>query len=144
MTGKPSLMIRIAIGKIIGLVVGLIMVVILPFLLPGIGWMERWAFLFWYVTVGAIIGVFGVITWHPILKLPLPWWIRATVLGAWTNFVLTLFIYDRLAEMMVNMFGENGLLSSPFWFVADGAAVGLLIGYFATRFGGEGPESAGH
>ncbi len=54
------------------------------------------------------------------------------------NFVLTLFIYDRLAEMMLDLFGEGGLFLSPFWFVAEGALVGLLIGYFATRFGGEG------
>jgi hypothetical protein len=35
--------------------------------------------LLWYTTLGAIIGVF---TWHPVLKLPLPWWIRAQALGA--------------------------------------------------------------
>jgi hypothetical protein len=57
------------------------------------------------------------------------------------NFVLTLFIYDRLAVMMLELMGENGLFMSPFWFVAEGAIVGLLIGYFATRFGGEGPET---
>jgi hypothetical protein len=54
------------------------------------------------------------------------------------NFVLTLFIHDRLAEMMVDLFGEGSLFLSPFWFVAEGAVVGLIIGYFATRFGGEG------
>jgi hypothetical protein len=44
---------------------------------------------------------------------------------------------------MLSFFGPNGALSSPFWLVAEGAVVGLLIGYFATRFGGEGPETAG-
>ena len=40
--------------------------------------------------------------------------------------------------MMTNTFGENGLLSSPFWFTTEGALVGLVIGFFATRYGGEG------
>ena len=143
MFGKPSLVTRIAIGKGIGFVIGIMAVFLLPYLLPEPGMMLRLAFLFWYVTVGAVIGMFGVFTWHPILRLPMPWWIRAPAIGAWLNFVLALFIHDLLAEMMVHVFGENGALSSPFWFVADGAVIGLLIGYLATRFGGDGPQTAG-
>ena len=109
--------------------------------LPGTDWMLRWGVLLWYTTLGAIIGVFGVFTWHPILKLPFPWWIRAPLLGAWMNFVLTFFAYDLLKAVMVDMFGQNEILTSPFWFVLEGAIVGLIIGYFATRFGGEGAET---
>jgi hypothetical protein len=140
---NPSLITRIAIGKSIGFALGLIGLIVIPFLWPDSGWMERIGFLFWYTTVGAFIGLVGVFTWHPILKLPMPWWFRSTLVGAWMNFVLTLFIYDRLAEMMLELMGENGLFMSPFWFVAEGAIVGLLIGYFATRFGGEGAETLG-
>jgi hypothetical protein len=57
------------------------------------------------------------------------------------NFVLTLLIYDVLTVMLVDLFGEDSSFGSPFWFVAEGAIVGLVIGYFATRFGGEGPET---
>ncbi len=42
---------------------------------------------------------------------------------------------------MVYSFGLNGLLASPFWFVLEGAIVGMIIGYCATRFGGEGKET---
>lgn len=138
---NPSLVTRIAIGKLIGFALGLIGLLVIPFLWPDSGWMERFGFLFWYTTVGAFIGLVGVFTRHPILKLPLPWWFRSTLVGAWMNFVLTLFIYDRLAAMMLELMGEGGLFMSPFWFVAEGALVGLLIGYFATRFGGDGPET---
>jgi hypothetical protein len=143
MIGNPSLMTRIAIGKGIGFVIGLIGMLTLPSMMPEIGTMARWGFLFWYITFGAIIGIFGVFTLHPILRLPLPWWFMSPFVGAWLNFVLTLFIYDMLAAGMLSFFGPNGALSSPFWLVAEGAVVGLLIGYFATRFGGEGPETAG-
>ena len=69
---------------------------------------------------------------------------RAPFLGAWMNFVLTFFTYDTMAAMMDTMFGADGLLQSPFWFTADGAVAGLVIGFFATRFGGEGKETVGN
>ena len=59
------------------------------------------------------------------------------------NFVLTFFAYDMLKQAMEAIFGLDGVLNSPFWFVAEGAVVGLIIGYVATRFGGEGVETAG-
>jgi hypothetical protein len=141
MFGNPSLMTRIAVGKSIGFMIGLIGMLSLPAIYPEADWLLRWGILFWYTTFGAIIGVFGVFTYHPILKLPFPWWLRSTVLGAWLNFVLTFFAYDDMQAIMHAMFGEDGMLSSPFWFVLEGALIGLLIGYFATRFGGEGKET---
>ncbi len=141
MFGNPSLMTRIAIGKGIGCIVGLLGFVSLPFFLPDASWLFRWGILLWYTTVGAVIGVFGVFTWHPILKIPMPWWFRSTVIGAWMNFVLTFFAYSDMKAIMVNSFGPNGVLSSLFWFVLEGAIVGIIIGFFATLFGGEGKET---
>ncbi|MDP6437334.1 MAG: hypothetical protein QF790_08950 [Gammaproteobacteria bacterium] len=138
MFGNPSLLTRIAIGKAIGLVVGLIGFFALPYFMPEDNMLFRWGILLWYTTVGGVIGVMGVITYHPVLRLPMSWWFRAPLVGAWMNFVLAFFIYDILAAMLVGTFGEDSLLQSPFWLVAEGALVGLLIGFFATRFGGEG------
>jgi hypothetical protein len=138
---NPSLVTRIAVGKLVGMALGLVGLMAIPYLWPDLGWMERLGFLFWYTTVGAVIGMFGVMTWHPILRLPMPWWFRSTLIGAWMNFVLTLFIYDALTVMLVDLFGESSPFLSPFWFVAEGALVGLIIGYFATQLGGEGPET---
>ena len=143
MFSNPSLTTRIAIGKAIGFLVGLAGFVLLPWFMPEAGWLIRWGFLLWYTTLGAIIGMFGVFIWHPVLKLPMPWWVRAPFIGAWMNFVLTFFAYDMLKQAMEAIFGLDGVLNSPFWFVAEGAVVGLIIGYFATRFGGEGVETAG-
>ena len=143
MFGNPSLVTRIAIGKGVGFLFGLAGFILLPSFLPEADWLLRWGILLWYTTVGAIIGVFGVFTYHPVLKLPFPWWFRSSLMGAWMNFVLTFFAYDVMKAMMVNMFGEGGTLSSPFWFTAEGAIIGLIIGYFATRYGGEGIETVG-
>ena len=43
-----------------------------------------------------------------------------------------------MRDVLTAMFGATSPLASPFWFVAEGAIVGLCIGYLATRFGGEG------
>ena len=144
MFGNPSLMTRIAVGKGVGFVFGLIGFIFLPSLYPDASEMLRWGILLWYITFGAIIGVFGVLTWNPVLKMRMPWWFMSPWIGAWLNFVLVLFAYDDMQAFLMSVFGPDGALSSPFWFAAEGAIIGLLIGYLATRFGGEGPETAGH
>lgn len=135
---KPSMLTRIAVGKALGLVVGILGFVLIPMFVPDVTAMFKWAILLWYITFGAIIGVFGVFTYHPVLQLPMPWWFRAPIIGAWLNFVLTLFIYDELKTVMTSIFGENGIFASPFWFAFEGAVVGWVFGYLCTRFGGEG------
>ena len=138
---KPSLIYRIAIGKGVGFAFGLLGLIVIPFIWPESSWMERIGFLFWYTTVGAMVGVFGVFTQHPVLHLPMPWWFRSTIIGAWMNFVLVLLMYDRLAEMMLQLAGPDGTFTSPFWFVLEGAVIGMIIGYLATHFAGEGAET---
>ncbi|MEM9622148.1 MAG: hypothetical protein AAF993_10895 [Pseudomonadota bacterium] len=136
---NPSLITRITIGKAIGLVIGLCAMLSMPLIYPDATWSFRVGMLLWYPTVGSFIAVFGVFTWHPILHLTMPWWFRAPLVGAWMNFVLTFFIYDQL-QMILTQSVFDGV-SSPFWFVLEGAMVGLLIGYFATLLGGEGKDT---
>ena len=137
---KPSLITRIAVGKAVGTIIGLIGFVLLPVLWPESDPMLRWGILFWYATMGAIIAVYGVFNYHPVLRLPLPWWVRAPIIGAWMNFVLVFFTYDLMVAAIQGMLG---IALSPFWFVVEGAIAGAVIGGLATKFGGEGKEAAG-
>lgn len=137
---NPSLITRIAIGKGIGLMFGLLGFFSMAAFWPESDSLLRWGVLLWYITVGAVIGVFGAVSWHPVLKLPLPWWIRAPIIGGWMNFVLTFFAYDTFQAMILAVFGPNSFFS-PFWSILEGAVIGLVIGFFATRFGGEGKET---
>ncbi|WKD51250.1 hypothetical protein [Microbulbifer spongiae] len=141
---NPSLITRLAVGKIIGFVFGLVGFIFLPYFYPESDWLLRWGILLWYTTLGAIIGVFGVFTYHPILKLPFPWWFRAPLLGAWMNFVLTFFAFDTMQAVLISAFGDNNTFHSPFWFTLEGAIIGLIMGYFATRLGGEGVKTVAH
>ncbi len=142
MTEHPSIITRVAIGKAIGFAVGLIGFIGIPYLAPDTGWQLRWGILLWYTTLGAVIGVFGIFSRHPVLMFPLPWWIRAPLIGGWMNFVLTFFAYDQMRVFLIAVFGSGSTLTSPFWFVLEGAIVGGVIGLCATRVGGEGPETA--
>ena len=137
--GKPSLITRIAVGKAIGMLVGLAGFFTLPSLWPEADPLLRWGILFWYTTMGAIVGVFGVLDYHPVLRLPSPWWVRAPLLGAWLNFVLTFFAYNAMEKALMAITGQA---LSPFLFVVEGAVVGLVIGGLATWLGGEGRAAA--
>ncbi len=136
--GNPSLFTRIVIGKGVGFVLGIIGFFALPWFWPEVGMELRIGFLFWYATVGAMIAVFGVVTWHPVLHLPMPWWFRSPLIGAWMNLMIVLIAYTDLSAMMAAGFGAASVLASPYWLIVEGALVGLLIGYLCTKFGGKG------
>ena len=139
MFGNPSLHTRLVVGKGLGALFGIIGFIYLTVMPVEDDNLLRWGILLWYTTFGAIIGIFGVYTWHPVLRLSMPGWFLAPLIGAWLNFVLVFFAYDSLAAAQAAIFGAGGIFASPFWFAAEGAVLGSLIGYFATRFGGEGP-----
>ena len=133
-----SLSKRIAIGKLVGLFIGVVGFIALPWFAPNLQPMVRWGFLLWYSTIGAFIGIFGIYRHHPVLNLPLPWWLRSSVVGAWMNFLLVLFAYEKMLEITIAFFGPDSIFLSPFWFCAEGALVGVLIGGILTWLFGEG------
>jgi hypothetical protein len=133
---NPSLTTRIVIGKTIGLIFGLIGILIIPTLFPEMSTMMKWAFVLWYILVGAFVGIAGTLTYHPVLKINLRWWFRGPLIGGSMDFILALFLYGELTEMMTRI----PWFSSPFWIVAEGVIVGAVIDYFCTRYGGEGAD----
>ena len=136
--GKPSLLTRIAVGKGLGFIIGLIGFFIAPMLYAEIELFTRVGILLWYPTMGAMIGMFGVMNWHPLIQLPMPWWFRATFIGAWMNLVLVFFAHAEVSALIT---AAIGVAASPFWLVVEGAVLGGLIGFLATKAGGEGPDT---
>ena len=52
---------------------------------------------------------------------------------AWLNLIVTLFAFDTMQDYSMLVHLSFGMLSSQFWFVADGAIVGLIAGFASTR-----------
>jgi len=138
MKSEPSLVKRVGIAKVIGLVIGIIGFFVIPQVWPGADMWFRVGFLAWYTTFGAMIGILGMINYHPLLKIAMPFWFRGIVFGAWFNLVATLLAHEKITAFLEGL--EVLSLQSPFWFVLEGAVVGLVIDGIATRFGGEGKE----
>ena len=126
----------VGIGKLVGILVGLAGFFMLPVVWPEADLRLRWGLLLWYTTFGAIIGVFGTDPQPAAIVVRLPWWLRSVMLGAWLNFVLSFFAWDVMKSLLLSvMGGEGGVLTSPYWFALEGAIIGLLVGYVATRLG---------
>ena len=129
---------RIVIGKSIGFTIGLIGFFAQPAVWPGATLTFRVGILAWYTTFGAIVGFFGMMDHHPVLKFRMPFWFRGIFFGGWLNLVVTWLAYDQLSALMAGMAEPWNVLQSPYWFAAEGAVIGLVIDAIATRFGGEG------
>ncbi len=99
----------------------------------GVGLVERWAIVFWYTTLGAIVGMSNAIVRVPIVDLSLPWWIRGPAVSAWMCLMVVLFAGDRVQQLMWFFHVSKGALTSPYWFVGDGLIIGLIAGMFSTR-----------
>lgn len=138
MNYRKALVYRIGAGKAIGLVFGLLGFFAMPYFLSDPELTLRWGILLWYTTLGAVVGVFGVFSYHPVLNMPMPWWLRGFWVGAWFNFVLALLAYEQLSVLVAAAMGEYSQYASPFLLVIEGALIGLLIDYALTRWFGEG------
>ena len=140
MSSAPSLVKRVGIAKLIGLGIGLAGFFMIPRVTPELDLWFRLGFLFWYANFGAMIGMLGTVNFHPLLKFSMPFWFRGILFGAWFNLVATLLVHEQIATFLKAL--DMGF-ASPFWFVAEGALVGLVIDAVATRVGGEGKELLG-
>lgn len=138
MSESKAFLYRVAAGLVLGLVVGLLGFFLMPKYLHDVSLVLRSAILLWYTTLGALIGMFGVFAYHPVLRFPMPWWLRGILFGGWMNFVLTLFAYDQISFMVAAIMGEYCVYASPFYMVIEGAIIGMLIDYLITRAFGEG------
>jgi hypothetical protein len=78
--------------------------------------------------IGLVVGLAGAYVVHPVLGFPLPWFFRGFLLGVFTSLPLA-------AGAMIT--------PSTTWMIfwatlITGGVYGLIIDFFATKFGGEG------
>ena len=132
---------RIFWGKVMGFVLASIGVLILIFAFDySISSYFLWGIVLWYTTIGGLVGIMGILDYHPLFKMHLYLW-RGLLLGGFMNVILTFFIYDIMINMLNNATGI--LVSTCTIFVGlffEGAIIGLVIDYFMTKKFGEGKE----
>ena len=134
---KSKLLNRIAIWKSIGLVFWLSAFFIMPMFFTNADIFLRFALLFWYTTLWAIIWVFGVWVKYPGLGIWIRYWIRWAFIGAWMNFVLALFMYNELTLLMQGTFME---WCSPFLIILEWAIFWFIIDAVATKYMWDGKK----
>ena len=109
----------------------------MPLFIPETTTMFKIGIILWYSLVGAFIGLMGVMNYNPVLKIKMNAWFRGILVGGFMNLVLVLIAYDVFVDLMANATAFTGM--SPFWFVLEGAIVGVIIDLIATKHSGEGP-----
>ncbi|MDH3324308.1 MAG: hypothetical protein OEL89_01590 [Candidatus Peregrinibacteria bacterium] len=145
-----SLSRRMAVAKIMGMTVGVLGgLLVAPYLLGEVSAFFRWGIFAWHLTLGGIVGIFGVVTECPHFGKHCPFhknkkfrpFLRGALAGAWLNFVITLVAFESISEMF--LFAENipVELGNPLiWIPIVGAVIGGIVDIVATRYGGEGKE----
>ncbi len=138
---KPSIILRVAWGKILGLFVGVTGFFVFSYFESDAEITLKLGFLLWYLTLGAVIGLMGIFTSNPVLNMKITWWMRGPMTGVWFNLVLLMFTWDRISQLMLSIFGNQSVFSSPWWLVVEGAFFGLILDFVLTKFAGEGYET---
>lgn len=131
---------RISIGKLLGFAFGLAGFFMLPILAENTGQMLRWGFLLWYVILGAVVALAGIVDRYPVIDRRYPWWLRGAITGGWLNLALVLIAYPTLSDLSLAMFGADSMLASPWWLVLEGAVFGLIVDGICTSTAGEGKK----
>lgn len=137
---KHSVTERITIGKIIGFVVGLIVMFTLPAFDMPIVSMFGLGTLLMFVLMGVMTGFMGLYERHPSIPFKMPWWIRGSFTGFVFMLMYVLLTYDSLQVVMDSVYVSWMGLESPFWALLDGITIGAIMGYFETKFAGEGKK----
>lgn len=139
MFNKHSVAGRVAVGKTVGLTVGLLAVLLMPIIPVETALEFKIGFVLLMVMMGAMIGLVGVFTAHPIIpSFKMRWWTRGPLIGAFFFLILVLLAKDELEPFMsLDIVAWTGL-TSPYWAILDGIFLGGLIGYIATKISGEG------
>jgi len=129
---------RLTIAKSLGFIIWLIAFFVIPYAFKESSLELRLAVLFWYTTVGAMIGLMWIMDKHPVLNwFKMPWCFRWIFLWAWFNLVLVLFIFPILTTIMT---GSAFEWYSPYWLVLEWAIVWFIIDWIATKFAWEWKE----
>jgi hypothetical protein len=135
---KHSISGRVAIGKTSGFLLGGVAFVLLP--IVGAETSVLFDLGIWLMStlMGVMIGFMGVFATHPIFGFRMPFYVRGAIVGASFFLLLPLLAMEEMMGLMQLEMVQWFNLTSPWWVVFEGALWGVLIGWVATKWAGEG------
>jgi len=131
---KSKLIQRIIIWKAIWAIFWWIAFFVIPYIFNDVSMFLRFWVWLWYITLWAIIWIFWILTYHPYLKLSINFWFRWIFLWWWMNFVLCLFAYKSLVDMMKDTVFN---WYSPFWIIVEWMIFWIITEFIATKISWE-------
>ncbi len=128
----PPIIAGITFAKAVAFLAGIMVFLLLPRFVPDIDPIARWALLFWYPTIAGVAAASNIADAIDIKFMRWQWWQRSLLIGAWLNLIVTLFAFGTMQDYSMLVHLSFGLLSSHFWFIGDGAIIGLIAGFTAN------------
>ena len=132
---------RVVLGKLLGCVLGGMAFVFLWVMDAALG--GRFLAGLWvgYIFLGAMIGLAGMLTRHPLLGFRMGFAVRGGMLGLIFHLILVLVGYEVVQRFLKS---SDWMVSwgfvSPWWMLVDGMLVGIFMDFVLTRLAGEGAE----
>ena len=120
-------------AKLVAFAVGVVVFLVLPSLVSELNRVHRWALLFWYPTLAGVAVASNVADFSKLKLLRPPWWLRTPLIGGWLNLMVVLFASDIMRNYSLVVLSSSGKLTSPFWFVLDGAIIAIISGFIAVK-----------
>ena len=139
MFAYPSMMRRALIAKSAGMAVGCLILLITPWIYPNVGFDTLIGWWLWMIAFGGIIALAGLYDRVPLFGWPLPFWIRGPFLGLALFLILALIAEQDISAWLAqapDWWPQS--LRNRFLILIDGALLGLIFDWLATRWGGEG------
>ena len=130
---QPPFIAGITCAKSVAFLLGLLVFVVLSFFEPEISLVKRLALLFWYPTIAGVAAATNALDLTTFKPFCWRWWQRTVLIGAWLNLVVVLFTSDTMQNFSMVVLLSFGQLTSPFWFVMDGAMIGFIAGYTSNK-----------
>lgn len=136
---------RISLSKLLGLAIGIFIAGLALEYVPEFSLYTAGGVILWFTLQGAIIGMAGIFTKHPVLKsFPLPAWFRGAMLGLGLHLVLGLLLFSQIDfDALPTVWLDYDFVDHIwFWIAFEGLLLGLLWDVLITAVTGEGKKLA--
>ncbi len=130
---QPPVVAGITHAKLVLFVFGALAFMTVSLFQPEVSLLKRIALLLWYPTIAGVAAASNAVDLTSFKPFCWRWWQRTVLIGAWLNLLIVIFTSDGMQNFSMVVQLSFDLLTSPYWFVVDGAIIGLVAGYTSNK-----------